>query len=211
MNKKNRFYVVWKGRKTGVFDSWELCKAQIDKFPGALHKSFSTQALAEAAFRKNDLTYQVTTKPHAISLIEKKSINQQPIAMSIAVDGAWNVETGIAEYQGVETHSKKCLFRMGPFEDGTNNIVEFLAIVHALAYTKKHSLFLPIYSDSRTAIKWVKDKKANTKHTPSDRNKPLFELIEKAITWLNTHHYTNPILKWETQLWGENPADFGRK
>ena len=100
---------------------------------------------------------------------------------------------------------------MGPYPDGTINIVEFLGIVHALAYCKQKNLDLPIYSDSRTAIGWVRDKEVRTKHERSEKNKKLFELIDRAIKWLNENEFQNKILKWETKSWGENPADFGRK
>ncbi|MBL8103913.1 MAG: hypothetical protein JNM02_15390, partial [Anaerolineales bacterium] len=43
------------------------------------------------------------------------------------------------------------------------------------------------------------------------RNEELFELIDRAEEWLKNNIYANKLLKWETQIWGENPADFGRK
>src|SRR5690606_23219034 len=128
-----------------------------------------------------------------------------------SVDGAWNTKNGLVEYQGVRTGSREQLFRVGPLEDGTNNIVEFLGIVHALAYCKQRSLTLPIYSDSVNAINWVKDKEVRTKHPRSKNNVKLFELVDRAANWLNENEYENKILKWETKAWGENPADFGRK
>jgi ribonuclease HI len=103
------------------------------------------------------------------------------------------------------------VFKKGPFFDGTNNIGEFLAIVHALALLKKHNSEVPIFSDSKTAISWVKAKKSNTKLDPTGRNAELFELIKRAEDWLKDNTYKNKILKWETKWWGENPADFGRK
>jgi ribonuclease HI len=115
------------------------------------------------------------------------------------------------EYQGFELHTGRLLFKKGPFQDGTNNIGEYLALVHALALLKKHQSDLPIYSDSITAISWVKKKKANTKLEATPRNKELFELLERAEKWLKENTFTNKILKWETTEWGENPADFGRK
>ena len=100
---------------------------------------------------------------------------------------------------------------MGPYRDGTNNIGEFLAIVHALALLKQHQSDLPVYSDSKTAISWVKKKKANTKVQATAQNKKLLELLLRAEKWLIDNNYPNKILKWETEKWGENPADFGRK
>ena len=116
------------------------------------------------------------------------------------------------EYRGVETKTKKEIFRQGPFEDGTNNIGEFLALVHALALLKKKGLDLyPIYTDSRTAISWVKNKKIKTTLIKNKKNAPLFDMMERALDWLNKNSFKNPVIKWETENWGEIPADFGRK
>jgi len=100
---------------------------------------------------------------------------------------------------------------MGPFPLGTVNIGEFLAIVHALAYLKKNNNSLPVYSDSRTAIKWVKDKAVKTKLPRNTKSEALFELLDRAIAWLKNNEYPNIVMKWETEFWGEIPADFGRK
>jgi len=208
---KQKFYVVWKGRKTGIFDNWDDCKAQTFGFTGAVYKSFDTRPLAEKAFNSASGEFVGKGKAKPILSSEQKKLVGQPIPDSISVDGAWNTATGMVEYQGVHTKTGKSLFHQGPFEDGTNNIVEFLGIVHGLAYCKQHKLALPIYSDSRNAINWVRDKQARTKLNRSHKNKKLFELIDRAIKWLNENEYPNKILKWETKAWGENPADFGRK
>ncbi len=208
---EKKYYVVWVGRQTGVFETWEECNKQISGFPKAVYKSFKTRNLAQQAFKSSSEEY--IGKEVFETELTKEQLEKigEPIKESISVDGAWNTATGDVEYQGVHTGTGKLLFKAGPFEDGTNNIVEFLAIVHALAYCKQNNLKLPIYSDSRNAIKWVKDKEARTKHTRSNKNKKLFELIERAVKWLNENTYENKILKWETKAWGENPADFGRK
>ena len=208
---KSKFYVVWKGRKTGVFSNWEECKNQISGFPQAVYKSFKTLQLAEQAYKSSSKEFIGKTFFESTLTEEQIKLIGEPIENSICVDGAWNIQTGIVEYQGVHTTTKKELFRKGPFEDGTINIVEFLAIVHALAYCKQNNLNTPIYSDSRNAIKWVNDKEVRTLHKKSEKNKMLFDLIDRAVKWLKENKFENKILKWETQAWGENPADFGRK
>ena len=115
------------------------------------------------------------------------------------------------EYQGVDTQSKKILFKQGPYKEATNNIGEFLALVHGLALLKKLKSNQIVYSDSITAISWVKKKKCQTKLIPNKDNKEVFVLIHRAINWLNTNSYNTKIVKWETKNWGEIPADFGRK
>ena len=115
------------------------------------------------------------------------------------------------EYQGVDTLTKKRLFHQGPFDEGTNNIGEFLAIVHALAFLKNQNSNRIIYTDSKTAISWVKKKTCNTKLERNSKNEKLFELVDRAVIWLKSNTYTTTIVKWETKAWGEIPADFGRK
>jgi ribonuclease HI len=127
------------------------------------------------------------------------------------VDAACNTVTGDMEYQGVDAKSKRLIFHQGPYRDGTNNIGEFLAIVHALAILKREKSSLPIYTDSMTAISWVRNRKANTKLAKSPENEILFDLLDRAEKWLKENIWKNPILKWETTIWGEIPADFGRK
>lgn len=199
-----KFYVVWKGRTTGILEDWKTCKKSIEGFDGAQYKSFKTLKEAESALKKG---FYQSIKPKE----SKTGRIPRPDYPAWAVDAAWNTKTGDMEYQGVDLQTGKSVFHRGPFYDGTNNIGEFLAIVHALALLHKHGSDAPVFSDSRTAISWVKKKKANTKleHTP--RNGELFELLERAETWLKTHTWLNPVLKWETGWWGENPADFGRK
>lgn len=208
---KRKYYVVWVGRKTGIFETWEDCNKQIFGFPKAVFKSFKTKELAEQAYNSSSKEFIGKDIFETELTDEQLAIIGEPIKDSISVDGAWNTSTGVVEYQGVHTESGKVLFKAGPFEDGTNNIVEFLAIVHALAYCKQKNIMLPVYSDSRNAIGWVRDKEVRTNHDKSEKNSKLFELIERAIKWLNQNTYENEILKWETKAWGENPADFGRK
>ncbi|UOK41495.1 viroplasmin family protein [Flavobacterium enshiense] len=212
MAKKTKFYVVWKGRKTGVFTSWDDCKEQTNGFDGAVFKSFETKELAEKAFHSSSYDYIGKDKKVVSQLSEEELLLiGSPIEESIAVDGAWDNNTGLVEYQGVNYKTKEVLFHVGPLEDGTINMVEFLAIVHALALSKQEEWTLPIYSDSKIAIGWVSDKQVRTNHEPSEKNKKLFEMLDRAEKWLANNTYENNILKWETKAWGENPADFGRK
>lgn len=211
MAKKAKFYVVWQGRETGVFTDWKECEAQIKGFQDAHYKSFDTLQEAEAAIQRN--YWEFVTKKEKSEVVSKNipAMIGNPIKESIAVDAAWNTASGDMEYQGVYLQTGERIFLQGPFKDATNNIGEFLAIVHGLAYLQKHESKLPIYSDSRTAISWIKKKHANTKLALTPRNKPVFELLQRAERWLADNKFSNKILKWETQYWGENPADFGRK
>ena len=208
---KKKFYVIWKGNKTGVFTSWNTCKKHISNFTGAQYKSFASRTDAEKAFKGKYEDYiGKNTKKVALTAVELKRIGK-PIIPSISVDAACSGNPGKLEYKGVDTATKKQLFLQGPFEKGTNNIGEFLALVHGLGYLKQKKSKLPIYSDSRIAMSWVKKKQCRTNLPITAENKPLFNLIKRAEKWLNENAYTTQILKWETKAWGEIPADFGRK
>lgn len=210
--KKKKYYTVWKGHKTGVFDNWNDCKAQITNFEGAQYKSFPSFDAAKAALKGNYFDYVGKNKSFKseLSAEQLKKIGQ-PNYNSISVDAASSGNPGKMEYRGVDTKTKKQLFIQGPFEEGTNNIGEFLAIVHGLALLKKNNSDRIIYTDSRTAISWVKKKACNTKLERNAKNKALFELVDRAVNWLKNNTYSTVIVKWETKAWGEIPADFGRK
>ena len=211
MGKKSKFYVVWKGKRPGIYDTWEDCKAAISGIKGAEYKSFATFELAKKAYNGNYQDYKGKKKGESeLSPLELLKIGQ-PNYHSIAVDAASSGNPGVMEYQGVDTKTQKKLFKQGPFEQGTNNIGEFLAIVHGLAFLKERNSDRVIYTDSRTAMSWVRKKKCNTKLTENQKNKALFDLIKRAEKWLETNQYQTPIVKWETKAWGEIPADFGRK
>ena len=128
-----------------------------------------------------------------------------------AVDAACSGNPGPMEYQGIDLATGARVFHFGPMK-GTNNIGEFLAIVHALALCWQHGFHQKtIYSDSYNAILWVSKRKCKTRLERTPETEQLYQIIERAERWLNTHNYTNPVIKWETSKWGEVPADFGRK
>ncbi|HLS35620.1 MAG TPA: ribonuclease H family protein [Bacillota bacterium] len=191
-----KYYVVWRGKQTGVFSTWEQCKQQVHGFPDAKYKSFTSKEEAKLAYEKGPDT-------------TKKQTGY--IGDSISVDAACSGNPGVMEYQGVHTRTGKQIFHYGPVPKGTNNIGEFLAIVHALAYLKQQNSSLPIYSDSEIAIRWVKQKRANTNLPEDEETKALWDVIRRAEKWLQNNEYDNEILKWNTRKWGESKADFGRK
>ncbi|WP_029904661.1 viroplasmin family protein [Prevotella sp. 10(H)] len=207
MAKKN-FYVVWNGVTPGVYSDWSKAKAQIEGYEGAIYKSFPTKEEAEKAY--NDNPWQYIGKNAAK---KKVSINNIPeiIKDSLSVDAACSGNPGLLEYRGVYVKTGEQVFHQGPFEKGTNNVGEFLALVHGLALLKQKKFNIPIYSDSVNAIKWVKDKKCKTKLERVPENESLFYMIERAEKWLRKNTYTTTIIKWKTDEWGEIPADFGRK
>jgi ribonuclease HI len=205
--QKPKFYVVWQGRRTGIFNSWEECSAQVTGFPGAKYKAFASRLEAERAFRGDYHKY--AGKP--ASTEKWLFAPAPPILDSICVDAACSGSPGRLEYRGVITSTGSEFFREGPFQNGTNNVGEFLAIVHALRWLKRKKDARPLYSDSETAIQWVKKKSCNTTLVPDGHNAVLFERIGQAEAWLRKNKVENRLLKWDTRAWGEIPADFNRK
>lgn len=212
MAKKQKYYVVWFGNPAGIYRSWEDCKKAIAGISGAQYKSFDSIEEAKVAFDKEYKDYAGTKnkKEKSLSKEELRRIGE-PDLYTISVDAASSGNPGKMEYRGVDTQTQKELFRQGPFAEGTNNIGEFLALVHGLAYLKKIKSDRNIYTDSRIAMGWVVRGKCNTKLKKSRKNKKLFELINRAESWLKENRYSTRIIKWETKAWGEIPADFGRK
>ncbi len=207
MAVKQKYYVVWKGRKKGIFETWEECSRQVQGFPLAEYKAFGTREEAERAFRTGFEQY--AGKPASSN--KWLFSPQPPIKDSLCVDAACSGSPGLLEYRCVQTTTGKSVFREGPFRNGTNNVGEFLALVQALTWLHKNHFSKPVYTDSATAIAWVRKKTCNTELVTDRYNAPLFERIRQAEKWLHENTVTSPILKWDTSAWGENPADFNRK
>ena len=211
MAQKKKYYVIWKGRNPGIYNGWQACKKEVDGVEGARYMGFVSKEGAEKAFRSSyeaSLKANTRKKKGSAELLQKLG---PPNYNSISVDAASSGNPGIMEYQGVDTKTGKKLFRQGPYEQGTNNLGEFLAIVHGLAYLKKHGSKRVLYTDSKTAMSWVRKKKCNTRLEASEKNVGLFEMVRRAEDWLHSNSFETPVVKWETKAWGEIPADFGRK
>ena len=212
---KQKFYVVWRGRKPGVYDSWDDCKQQVEGFGEAAYKAYATLEDAEEAFWRGKEEAQPAQA--VAGQDDKKGGTPLPAAAprpydedAIAVDAACSGNPGPMEYRGVDLRSGRELFHLGPMH-GTNNIGEFLAIVHALALLKKQGVKRTVYSDSRNALIWVRQKQCKTKLERNAQTEGLFQLIDRAVIWLRNNKIEVPLLKWQTKEWGEVPADFGRK
>lgn len=211
MSKKSKFFVVWDGREPGIYRSWDECKRQVHEYPEAKYKGFTTEKEAREAFLSPYWDF-VGKKAKANQPSKEQIIEAGlPIQESIAVDAACSGNPGLMEYRGVYTKTGELLFHVGPFADGTNNIGEFLALVHGLAFLKQRNSALPIYTDSKTALAWVKAKKTKSLLEKTAKNAEIFNLIDRAESWLKNNNYSTQIIKWNTEVWGEIPADFGRK
>lgn len=76
-----KVYAVRKGRTTGIFTSWDDCKAQVDGFPGAEYKSFADM---------NDAAVYL-----GISVPGEKTEEVFPEGVRAYVDGSYDASTGM--------------------------------------------------------------------------------------------------------------------
>ncbi|MBB4080014.1 ribonuclease HI [Lewinella aquimaris] len=215
---KKKFYVVWMGHVPGVYTDWKSAKQQVDGYKGAKYKSFPDRGQAEAAFKNGFGSYmkQALSASSGNSSLPRPRQSSFPttetiIGKSISVDAACSGNPGRMEYQGVTTSGKRQIFHRA-FPLGTNNVGEFLALVHGLAFLQKQQQpDLPIYTDSKIAMGWIRKGKCKTTLPRNAKTEELYALIDRGEQWLRDNKITNPIYKWKTEVWGEIPADFGRK
>lgn len=232
MGKKQKYYVVWQGKQPGIYSDWEECKAQVTGVQGAQYKGFDSMAEAEAAIKLPYSSFVVqgnqnnqntpntrSNQNNQILFIDEEGLtavrpdadpSHVPVLDALAVDAACSGNPGVMEYQGIYIPTRTQVFHYRA-ERGTNNIGEFLAIVHGLSYLQKHRLNQIIYSDSVNAISWVRQKQCKSKLPEDASTAELWDYVHRAENWLRTHSYTTEIRKWDTDRWGEIPADFGRK
>lgn len=209
-----KFYVVWKGHSPGIYDSWEECKLQVTGYPGAEYKAYESQDAATKAFRgdyKEEIKLLKSIAAHRNETINYDAI-PDIIKDSIAVDGACSKNPGPMEYRCVDVMTGAEIFHVGPLADGTNNVAEYLALVHALAFLKKTgNTHTTVYSDSRTALAWLRNRGHKSKLAPTPNNTKILNMLDRANNWLQTNQIYNRVVKWDTEHWGEIPADFNRK
>jgi len=225
-----KYYVVWAGKKPGVYATWAECQRNTSGVAGAKFKSYESKGAAEAAFRDgwqkhwgqgsggaSGTAGAAGKKPVSGTGMTRRSSRGTVAAIgeidydSISVDVGTHGNPGPIEYRGVDTRTGKVLFSNESIGKGTNNLGEFLAIVHALAYLKEQGSGKTVYSDSLNALKWVREKKVSTTLVKDESTRQVWELVQRAEEWLRTHTYDNKVLKWQTKAWGEIKADYDRK
>ncbi len=207
-----KYYVVWKGKQTWVFSSWNQVQPLISWFSDAKFKSFETREDAEHAFvlSREDFYGQ-----SSLSLWKKwqndKTIDVPFCIDAVAVDAACAWNPGILERRGVEVADGNEIFSFR-IEKGTNNVGEFLAIVSWFQRIFSSDSDFFIYSDSKIAINWVKERKCKSLLRIESPSLPVWKFVQEAEEWLKTHEIDfSHLLKRRTSEWGEIPADFGRK
>lgn len=225
MAKRSKYYVVWEGKQPGIYRSWDEAKVQTEGWKGARYKSFTSLKEATEAFRKGSddnleaiATLLLQARRHggasgtgAETPQESWRGNPEVDHTAIAVDASCMGNPGRMEYRGVDLSTGKEIFCVGPFDDGTNNIGEYLALVHVLALCRQKGVNRPVYSDSRTALSWLRRRHSNSTLRATPANATLRRLLQRADAWVAANTWPNKVMKWDTEKWGEIPADFGRK
>lgn len=213
-----KYYTVFRGHNPGVYDNWDEARYQTEGFPDALCKSYSTSEEASEAYRKftgtedrDDLIRILNMSNESYTTLSSYKDNPEIDQEAWAVDASCLGNPGRMEYRCVDLKTGREVFHIGPFEDATNNIGEYLALVHAMALMTKKGEYHNIYYDSQTAHSWWRKRQIKTTLKPTSRNQKVFELLARASVWVNTHQFPGRVMKWQTQRWGEIPADFGRK
>lgn len=204
---EQKYYIVWEGHQPGIYDTWAECKAQVMHFSRPKYKSFKgiTREEAEEIFRNPDAA-RAEGEPEILG--RSHEVDQS----AIAVDASTIGNPGPMEYRGVWVETGDVIFSSKVYPVGTNNIGEFLAIVHAMAWMKQQGYIVPIYTDSMTAQSWVKKHQFKTTLPFDQSTLELYQVLERAKQWLDGNDLSEfSIRKWETKEWGEIPADYGRK
>ena len=227
----SKYYVIWEGHRPGIYTNWGECQKHISGYKDAKFKSYTSKQEAEKAYAegwkkhwgkgsasggkastagtagKSGKWGSDKKNPPTASIGSGAEIDYDSISVDVGTHG----NPGPIEYQGVDTRTGEVLFAKGPISKGTNNLGEFLAIVHSLAYLKKLGSNKTVYSDSRTALKWLRDKKVATTLVRDETTAEVWNLVDRALDWLHNNTYSNKVLKWDTEEWGEIKADYGRK
>lgn len=124
----------------------------------------------------------------------------------ITVDAAHSEKKRITEYQVVDLKTGDRLF-YNNLGNQTTNIGEFLGLMASIKYIIEND-FHPriVYTDSVTAITWFNNKKtaSKKKNTELQRSEIFLKVMDCDVSTIEVKH-------WNTNEWGEIPADFGNK
>lgn len=216
-----KLYVVINGYEPGVYSTWEECKKNVNGFSSPLYKSFKESDLKSENIDEKDIEFlnfynKCNKKDQSIKTPVKKIVDLQIIEDSICVDGACSGNPGLGEFRCVDVKSGEVIFSSSEYENTTNNLMEFFALCEAVKYTLSLApdKRRPIYSDSITAMAWVRDRVCKTSLRPMKGNYDSYSSIKFWDKWLKENDLKIKdcnILKWDTKKWGEIPADFNRK
>lgn len=133
-----------------------------------------------------------------------------PVRDSIQRDGFYH---GAVEWQVFDVATGRRIFASKVYHHGNINQGEFNAIVDAVYLLQAiGERTVPVYSDSMTAIAWFNNRKVSSKHPHNELTEEISSATKRSLAWIKENHQRlNPVLFWNNRVWGENPADYGRK
>lgn len=200
-----KYYAVKVGMTTGIFETWEECKASVEGYPGALYKSFKDLADAHAYMGwsgKQMSLFDITenSKTEQLSGADKIDYtpeqneqtpdNDRPYSNSINavayVDGSFNVETGVFGYGVVMFFNNEESHFSDSFDDeemaSMRNVAgEIYGSMAAMEFAiKNKAKKLTIYHDYMGISKWcLGEWKTNKKGTIA--YKRFYDAAKKKI------------------------------
>ncbi|MGE4533629.1 ribonuclease H family protein [Halomonas sp.] len=146
-SKGPKFYVVWVGRQTGIFTTWEECSRQVKGYPKARFKSFPSREAAEAAFSKGPVAAAPARQGEGSDAPAKRPARRKtptPAGPSAAPGKRYDTEIycdGACEPNPGDAGSGMAIYRDGKLAElwyglynpaGTNNTAELNALRQAL-------------------------------------------------------------------------------
>ena len=190
-----KYYAVKVGLTTGIFETWEECKASVDGYPGALYKSFKSEADAYAymGWSGQQLTFdnldEMANQDGPIQNEETPN-EDMPYSNTVKavayVDGSYNEETKefgygvVMFYKGEESHMK------GSSDDADlvdmrNVAGEIQGSMKAMEFAVENKIsYITIYHDYLGISKWCSGEwKANKKGTID--YKKFYEQCKKKV------------------------------
>lgn len=169
---KKKYYVVWSGRQTGIFNDWTTTHAMVDRFPGARYKAYDSEAEAQRALRAGKDIHAAPkseqrprSKAAATSAAPAGELDlEHPTAspasgfqVRIFCDGAADPNPGHAG-SGIAVYRDGILAELwyGLYHpNGTNNTAELNALHRSLAFAERDlaaGKSVQVLSDSKYAL-----------------------------------------------------------
>lgn len=190
MPKSKKYYVVWKGRKPGIYKTWTECKAQTDGHSGARFRSFSDKSEAEKAFKKAPKRKRVRRNAQVKDNTSPPIFAHPKTDVVIYCDGACpenpgEAGCGLSIFYG----DRLSAAWYGLYHtDGTNNTAELHGFHQALLMAKEYiakGLSCTVCPDSMYALnaitKWAFKWEVNGWITSSKKKVVNREQIEQAL------------------------------
>ena len=166
----NKYYAVKVGKNPGIYMTWDECKEQVNKYPKAEFKSFTTMEEAHAFMENKTVEVEIDSKDTAVAY----------------VDGSFNVDTMVYGYGVVMMyHGREEYYKGSGNEENMSamrNVAgEILGATYAMKYAYDHDIKnLVIYHDYEGIAKWcLGEWKTNKLETQTYKNK--FQEYSKKV------------------------------